>query len=109
MFDWANETYFPKLSDLFNTSDIENVNWFDMFTYLWVSFLGTWFFASVVGAIGAALYIKYENAMVTVAYFIIAAALLNIVLDQVFLLILGLMTGLTIGILLYHAFIAKEE
>jgi len=61
------------------------------------------------GFLSAALYIKYENAMVTVAYFIIAAALLNIVLDQVFLLILGLMTGLTIGILLYHAFIAKEE
>jgi len=109
VFDWANKTYFPKLSDLFNMSDLSNTNWLDIFTYIWIAFLGSWFFGMVVGAIGAALYIKYNNAIVTIAYFIIASALLSAVLPSIFLFIVGIIVGLVIGVLFYQAFISKEE
>jgi len=109
MFDWDGNITFPKLTDIFNVSDYTNINWLDMFTHLWIVFLGNWFFAAVVGAIGAAVYMKYNNAMVTVAYFIVMSILLGAVLPIIFLTIIGIVSGFAIGILLYQTFISKEE
>jgi phosphotransferase system glucose/maltose/N-acetylglucosamine-specific IIC component len=109
MFDWANKTYFPRISDLFNMSDLSNMDWMDMFTYIWVAFLGPWFFGILIGTIAAAIYIKFNNAIVAIAFLIIASALLGVVLPVEFLFIVGLLAGIVIGILFYQAFISKEE
>ena len=109
MFNWSNETYFPKLTDLFNLSDLTNINWLDMFTYIWIAFLGSWFFGMLIGTIAAALYIKYDNAIVTIAFLIIASAILNAVLPSIFLFVIGIISGIVIGVLFYQAFISKEE
>lgn len=109
MFDWANKTYFPKFTDLFNMSDLPNTNWLDMFTYIWISFMGDWFYGMIIGAIGAALYVKYENAPVTITYFIVMTALFTAVLPSIFLFIVGSITGITIGIVFYEVFFRRDE
>ena len=109
MYNGSGNFSFPKLTDLFNVSDIEHVNWLGFTTSLWVAVFGNWFFAMVIGVIGAGVYIKYENATVAAVYFIVMGILFGAVLPFLFLTLIGLIGGFTVGILLYQVFISKEE
>ena len=107
MFEWVNDTSFPKLTDIFNYSDFENINYFDVFTHLWVSLLGQWFFGMLIGAIGAALYVKYNNAPITLVYFLVMSLLFSAVLPAMFLFLVGALSGILIGIAIYLTFIKE--
>ena len=109
MFNFTDKYTLPKLTDLINMSDINNMDWFGVTTYLWIELFGTWFFAMVIGVIGAGIYIKYDNVMFTMVYFLVFGLLLSQVLPFMFLTIIGIFGGFAVGILLYQVFISKNE
>jgi len=109
MFNWTGNYSFPKITDLFNMTNITDVNWLGFTTHLWVAIFGNWFFAMLIGVIGAGLYIKFENATYATVYFIIMGILFGAVLPFLFLTLIGLIGGFTVGILLYQVFISKDE
>jgi len=103
----------PDITDVFDTSNPSNTNFFDMFTYVFVQFLGVWFFALLIGAIGGALYIKTENTPMTIVYFMVMTALLggfypHGVLPEVFVYIVGIIVAFVLGFLLYQLFVSKS-
>ena len=117
MFDWNNTTVdIPKLTDVLKTSDTP-MNYLQIFTYPWIWFLGGWFVAMLVGALGAALYIKYDNVMIPAVFFILMALFFGGVLAvdpagpvpaaDIFLTIIILLSAFAIGFLLYKLFVKK--
>jgi len=119
MFNWSDNITVPKITDIFNTSDIP-FNILQLFTYAWIWFLGGWFIAGVIGVLGGALYLKYNNAMVPLAFFIVMMAVFGGVLQATptisglpsaegFMYILGLIVAFGIGIILYMFFINVRE
>lgn len=118
MFNWTENITLPKLSDLINGSDLPP-NVARVFTYVWVTFLGGWFFAIVIGIIGGALQMKQKNTMATVVYFIIMTSIFNSVLfidpegaipsASAFVYFVGVMAAFVIGFLLYQLFVSKRE
>lgn len=109
MFNYTGDYDFPDLTDLFEFGDIANADWLSMATYLWVAVFGNWFFAMVIGVIGAAIFIKYDNTMITSVYFIVMGLLFGAVLPFLFLTIIGIFAGFSVGILFYQVFISKNE
>jgi glycerol uptake facilitator-like aquaporin len=110
MFNWTNVS-FPKITDVFRLG--EDINFYDVFFYVYIQVLGIWFFAFILGAIGGAIYIKTENTAVTAAFFIIATVLLGGiypvgVLPNIFVYIIGLFVAFILGLLLYNFFIRGE-
>lgn len=118
MFNWSENITLPKLSDLINGS-VTPPNVARVFTYPWVTFLGGWFFAIVIGIIGGALHMKQKNTMVTVVYFIIMTSIFNSVLfidpdglipsAASFVYFVGILAAFVIGYLLYQLFVSKRE
>jgi len=119
MFNWSENISLPKLGDVINGSDMPP-DIFRMFTYLWVYYLGGWFFATLIGAFGAALYIKYNNTVIPVVFFIVSIILLGGTggiffvetegLPDVsyFVYIIGIIAAYVFGTLLYMLFVEKE-
>ena len=118
MFNWTEDVTVPKLTDVIETSDFP-MNILRMFTYAWVWFLGGWFFAAVIGVFAAALYIKYDNAMVSVAFLITMIILFGGVISaspiggygsaEIFRFIIGVIIAFVIGIALFMTFVNKGE
>ena len=120
MFNWSDNITVPKITDLFNeTSDVP-FNLLHMFTYVWIWFLGGWFIAGVIGVLGGALYIKYDNAMVPIAFFIVMMSVFGGVLSatplmsglpsaEPFKFLLGLIVAFGIGISLYLFYVNSKE
>lgn len=118
MFNYTENITLPKLSDVINTSSFP-INFMQVFTYAWVWFLGGWFFAGVIGVLGAALYMKYDNVMVPVAFFVLMMVFLGPVMNvepigpipsaEGFVYLIGLFAAFAIGITLYMLFISKRE
>ncbi len=97
---------FPKLTDLINVSD--PLNWTRLFTYGWFEIFGVWAIAMFVGVIGGALYMKYDNALGTMIWFIIMGIFLGGLLDAGVLYIFGVISMFILGFLLYQVFISKR-
>ena len=105
----------PKLTDVFNGSNFTNAHdILRMFTYPWVEMLGGWFFAMVIGFLAAALYIKYENAMIPVVFSIVMCILFGAVLRvttpalpsaSIFIYIVAVLAAFAIGFMLYELFV----
>jgi hypothetical protein len=106
----------PKITDIFNNStgpaDVARV-----LTYAWVAVFGGWFFAAVMGALAAALYIKYNNSMVPVAFLLIMTILFGSVLSavplglpsaEIFTYIVIVMAAFSIGFMLFKLFVGKR-
>jgi hypothetical protein len=117
MFNISTNITLPKLGDAINTSHIPP-DIFGIFTYIWILNFGGWFFAAIFGIIGAALYIKYDNAVVPVAFFIIMVILFGNVIGAtepgiptagIFVFFIGAIAAFVLGFLLYQLFISKEE
>lgn len=116
-FVWNNTTIdMPMITDLFNNStgpaDVARV-----FTYAWVYVFGGWFFAAILGALAAALYIKYNNSMVPVVFLLIMVILFGDVLaavplglpsTEIFTYIIIVLAAFSIGFLLYKIFVGKK-
>lgn len=114
VFTWDNTTIdIPKLTDLFNNStgpaDITRV-----LTYAWIYCLGGWFFAIIIGALAAALYIKYNNAMVPVVFLVLMLIFYGSVLTALplglpaadtFVYIVAVLAAFAIGFMLYKLFV----
>jgi len=109
MFNWSGNFTFPKLTDVINVSDPANIQWMDIFTYIWIVFLGNWFFGMVIGVIGVALYIKFDKPVPVIVFYIVMALLFQAVLPGILLTIIGILSGFAIGILLYQVLISKGE
>jgi hypothetical protein len=114
MFEWQNDTDLPKITDVFDPSNPSATNFFDMFTYVFVHFLGVWFFAFIIGVLGGALYIKTENTSITLVYFIVMTVLLggfypNGVLPVIFVYVIGVIAAFVLGFLLYQLFVGTKE
>ena len=118
MFNWTNNITLPKITDVINTSDMPN-GIANIFTYIWIWFLGGWFFAIIIGVIGAALYVKYENIMVTIAWYVVAIGFLggttgilsvetSVPSAVMFAYVVGIFAAVGIGILLYRFFVDKN-
>lgn len=118
MFNWSTNITLPKLTDVFNGTELPPPV-LQMFTYAWIWFLGGWFFAGVIGLIGAVLYIKYDNVNVPVVFFIIMLVFFGPVLRATPVLstlpsaeyvgyILGLLVAFGIGMSLYMLFVGKN-
>jgi len=118
MFNWTENISLPKLTDVLDPSDVP-MNFMRVFLEAWILFLGGWFFAALFGALGAALYIKYDNAMVAVSFFIVMFTLCGGVLiaepvgalpsAAIFLYIIGLLSTFVVGFVLYQLFVSKKE
>ena len=118
MFNLTENVTFPKLTDVLEVAD-QPMNYWRMFTYPWVFYLGGWFFAAVIGALAGALYIKYDNAMVPVTFAIIMVIFYGAVLRaepagdlvsaEIFVFLVGILGAFAIGFVLYQLFISKEE
>jgi hypothetical protein len=115
MFNWSNITPdIPRLTDVINGSG-GPIAVLRLFTYPWIWFLGGWFIAMIIGALGAALYIKYDNVMVPAVFFIIMSILFGGVLSadsggylgsaDIFMYIVILLAAFCIGFLLYKLFV----
>ena len=99
-----------KITDLFDGSTFPP-NILQVFTYIWVWFLGGWFFAGIIGAVGCMLYVKYENWAVSASYFIIMITLYLGVLQatpvggmpsaESFIFFIGVFVSIGIGFLLF--------
>jgi len=119
MFNLTDNITLPKIGDVINQNITSNPDILRIFTYLWVFYMGGWFFAAVFGIIGAALYIKYDNAVVPVVFFIVMMILFGGVFTAVpggglvsasgFMFIIGIIIAFTLGFLLYQFFISKED
>jgi hypothetical protein len=118
MFNWSNITPdIPKLTDLINNSRVPNIDFLRLFTYVWVWFLGGWFFAIVFGAIAGALYIKYNNTTVPLVFLLLMVILfggifnatpLGIMSAEFFVFIVVILAAFSIGFLLYAFFVEKR-
>jgi len=118
MFNWTDNVSFPKLTDVLDIAD-QPMNYWRMFTYPWVFYFGGWFFAAIIGALAAALYIKYDNAMVPVSFAIIMMIFYGSVLRaepagdlisaEIFVLLVGILCAFAVGFLLYQLFVSTEE
>lgn len=119
MFNYTENITVPKLTDIFNNSSDLPVPIFQMFTHAWIWFMGGWFFAAVIGVIGAALYEKYDNVLVPTVFFMITLAFFGPVLRatpllsgmpsaEYFTYMLGLLVALGIGLSFYRLFINKK-
>lgn len=109
----------PKLSDLFNNNNsTPPVDLLQIFTYMWVWFLGGWFFAGVIGVIAGSLYMKYDNAMVPSVFLILMILLLNGVFfaqpdnglpsAEGFVYISGILVSIVVGLVIYGLFIKDD-
>lgn len=118
-FNWSSNITLPKLTDVINTSDTP-INIMRIFTYLWVWFLGGWFFAGVIGVLAAALYVKYDNAMIPAVFLILSVILLGGVFSAVpvtggmptaeaIRFILGVIIAFVIGLAFYMVFVNKGD
>jgi hypothetical protein len=86
-------------------------------TYAWIWVLGGWFFAAVIGALAAALYIKYQNAMVPIIFMLLMVIFYGSVLTAVplgfpsaegFVYIVVVLAAFAIGFMLFRLFIGKR-
>jgi len=116
-FVWNNTTIdIPKITDIFNNStgplDIARVT-----TYAWIYVFGGWFFAFVIGGLAAALYIKYQRAMVPVAFLLIMLILYGSVLTatplgfpsaEIFAYLAVVIAAFSIGFMLFKLFIGRH-
>ena len=105
MFNLSNDTVLPKISNVLNNSSLNPAR---VFTEPWILFMGGWFFALVIGALSGALYIKYENALVPIVFFVICSLLLSPVMPDGFIGIVGIIAGFAIGFLLYKLYVKEE-
>lgn len=105
MFNWTNTTI-PKITDVLNGTHVDPAK---IFTYPWVSFMGAWFYAWVIGAIAASLYIKYRKASISLVFFIISIALISPIMPRDVTWIIGFFVAFMFGFILYQLFIGKEE
>lgn len=115
-FNWSASVDFPKITDVINGSESPPPV-LQMTTYVWIWFMGGWFFAALIGAFGVGLYMKYENVMVTISFFLIMLILLGgtsgiffaesggIPSAEIFVYIIGIFSAFGIGALLYRLFI----
>jgi len=118
MFNWSENITLPTITDAINISDLP-VNVLRLFTYMWVWFLGGWFFAGVIGVLGAALYVKYDNAMVPGSFLIIMVILFGglftattgtpVASAEIVLYVIGMLVAFVIGMGLYMLFINKGD
>lgn len=108
MYNWTNNITLPKISDYINSSHIPP-DIVQMFFEIWIWFLGVYFFVGIIGALAAALYIKYDNTTVPVVFFIVMILLWGAVFSGDIKIIIGIITAFVIGFLLYQLFIGKEE
>lgn len=111
-FTWNNSTLdLPKLSDIIDPSEGVPFNMLQLFTYAWTWFLGSWFFALIIGIIGGSLYVRSNNAVYTSVYFVLMAALFTTVLNAspigdlpstaIFMDIIGIFVAFAFGFLIY--------
>jgi uncharacterized membrane protein YagU involved in acid resistance len=119
LFNWSSNITLPKLTDVINASQTPPYPVLQIFTYIWIWFLGGWFFAGVIGVIGAVLYEKYENVMVPIAFFVVMMVFFGPLLRaspvmsslpsaEYFSYILGLIIAFGIGLTLYMFFRGKN-
>jgi len=120
MFNLSEVIDLPGIQDIIDPSNGFPIDILRLFTYAWVTTLGGWFFAGVIGVLGAALYIKYDNAIVSVIFFILMTLLLGPVLLAVdpnidipsasaFVYMIGIFCCFAVGFLLYNLFHDKGE
>lgn len=119
MFNWSDNVTLPKISDLNWSQTPPDI--LRIFTYAWVWFLGAWFWAACVGVVGAALYVKYENALVSAAWFIVSFALMGgtsgVLFAStdtmpgagIFVYIMGIIVAFLLGITFYMLFVSSRE
>jgi hypothetical protein len=118
MYNFSNITLdIPKLTDLINTSRVPSIDFLRIFTYVWVWFLGGWFFAIVFGALAGALYIKYNNTTVPIVFLLLVVILfggvfnatpIGIISAEFFVFIVVVLAAFVIGFLLYNFFVGKR-
>ena len=85
------------------------VNWGRMFIAPWVNLLGSFFWGGFIMVVGMAIYLKTERIEPMIAWFIITAALGSTVFPDNLLYLLGVLSGVGVGFLLYQLFISTRE
>lgn len=119
MFNWTDNVTLPKITDVVNTSNMPG-GLLRMFTDIWIWCFGGWFFAIIIGVIGASLYVKYDNVMVPVAWFLVSIGLLggaggifavdtNLPSAVMFVYIIGIFAAIALGVMFYKMFVSKNE
>jgi hypothetical protein len=107
----------PKLTDILGNNSTGAADVTRVFTYAWIYALGGWFFAAVIGALAAALYIKYQNAMIPAVFLLLMIIFYGSVLTALplglpsaesFVYIVVVIAAFTIGFLLFRFFIKER-
>lgn len=104
----------PKITDVINPDEGFPPDILQLFTHPWVWMLGGWFFAFIFGIFGAALYIKSNNVMYPIIFFIVMMALFGTILSAtpvgdmppatIFVDLLGVFSAFGIGFLIYQLY-----
>jgi len=104
----------PKITDVINGSGGFPFDLLRVFTYPWVYIFGGWFFAFIFGIFGAVLYIKSDNAMYPVVFFLLMMVLFGGVLSAtpvgglpaatIFVDLIGIFCAFAVGFLIYQIY-----
>ena len=82
--------------DLPQLNDVDIAQWG---FYAWVYVLGSWFWGGFFGVLGAALFIKTENAAVTAAWFLAIGIITMAVWPMDMIYMIGILAGVILGFL----------
>jgi len=98
-----------NLTDINDFLVDDPVNWGRMFIAPWVELLGSFFWGGFILVIGMTIYLKTERIEPMAAWFIVSASLGSAVFPSTLLYLLGVLSGVSIGFLLYQLFISTRE
>jgi len=98
----------PKITDYFSNATGPPIDFLRIFVDAWIYFLGSMFWGALFTVIGVALYMKSQNAYVTVAYFVVVISVSSILFPLDLVYLIGLIGGIAIGFLLYQLFVSKK-
>ncbi len=80
-----------------------------MFIDPWVVLFGSFFWGALILVFGATIYLKTERVEPMIAWFIVAAAIGSMLFPVDLLFLLGIVSGFSVGFLLFKLFYGSRK
>lgn len=85
------------------------IDWARVFIDSWIYLFGSMFWGIIIIVFGMVIYQKSERIEAMIAWFILSASLGSAVFPDTLLYLLGIISGITIGFLLYRVFMYTKD